>query len=91
MENRHLYGAGIYFIKKNIIMTKLEKEIERLVKYCDERGFSNLTTCQHPNWDKEIWDNKEYIIDQMIVRGYNVQTQSQYGAIDIMVKKELPK
>jgi hypothetical protein len=72
-------------------MKKLEKEIERLVKYCDDRGFSSLTTCQHPNWDKDIWENKEYIIDQMIVRGYNVQTQSQYGAIDIMVKKELPK
>ena len=52
-------------------------------------GSNTLSTCDHYNWDKDIWNHRYSIVDKLIDLGFNVDTQMNWGVLDITITKEL--
>lgn len=62
---------------------KLTNVIEEEIKYAKRDGKSRLSTCDHSNWDKDIWNYKDAIIEGIRKRGYDVATSTNWGVLDI--------
>lgn len=62
---------------------KLTNVIEEEIKYAKKDGKSCLSTCSHYNWDKDIWNYKDAIIEGIRKRGYKVSTLTKWGVLDI--------
>ena len=68
---------------------KLNKEIKHHAKLVEENGASILSTSDHYNWDKDIWNHRHAIIEKLKDKGYNVSTKINWEVLDITITKEL--
>jgi len=68
---------------------KLNKVISKQVEMVNKYGSNTLSTCDHYNWDKDIWNYRNSIIDKLIDLGFNVDSQMNWGVLDITITKEL--
>ena len=68
---------------------KLNKEINYHLNNIKESGSSRFSTCDHYNWDKDIWNHRHSIVDKLIDLGFNVDSQMNYGVLDITITKKL--
>lgn len=68
---------------------KLNKEINYHLNNIKEGGSSKFSTCDHYNWDKDIWNHRHSIVDKLIDLGFNVDSQMNYGVLDITITKKL--
>ena len=68
---------------------KLNKVISKQVEMVNKYGSNTLSTCDHYNWDKDIWNHRHSIVDKLIDLGFNVDTQMNWGVLDITITKEL--
>jgi len=73
----------------NELKEKLNKNIEYHVERVAEKGSSSFSTCDHYSWDKDIWNHRHSIVNKLIDLGFNVDTQMNWGVLDITITKEL--
>jgi hypothetical protein len=73
----------------NELKEKLNKNIEYHVERVAEKGSSSFSTCDHYSWDKDIWNHRHSIVDKLIDLGFNVDTQMNWGVLDVTITKEL--
>mgnify|MGYP003386961078 FL=1 len=65
----------------------INKQIEQVNKY----GSNVLSTCEQNwnGWDKDIWNYRHSIIDKLIDKGFNVDSQTNHGVLDITITASL--
>lgn len=68
---------------------KLNTIINRQIELVNRFGSNTLSTCDHYNWDKDIWNYRHFIIDKLIEEGFNVDSQINYGVLDITITAKL--
>jgi hypothetical protein len=68
---------------------KLNKVIFKQVEMVNKYGSNTLSTCDHYNWDKDIWNHRYSIIDKFIDLGFNVDSQMNHGVLDITITANL--
>ena len=68
---------------------KLNKVISKQVEMVNKYGSNTLSTCDHYNWDKDIWNYRNSIIDKLIDLGFNVDSQMNHGVLDITTTANL--
>ena len=79
----------IEYNKMQTLKAKLNKVISKQVEMVNKYGSNTLSTCDHYNWDKDIWNHRYSIVDKLIDLGFNVDTQMNWGVLDITITKEL--
>ena len=45
---------------------KLNQIINKQIELANKYGSNTLSTCDHYNWDKDIWNHRHSIIDKLI-------------------------
>lgn len=68
---------------------KLQKIVDDLAQICDLKGSAQISTCDHYNWDKEVWMHRHAIMDTLKKRGYKVESRTNWGVLDITVAKPI--
>lgn len=68
---------------------KLNRIINRQIELVNRFGSNTLSTCDHYNWDKDIWNYRQLIIDKLIQEGFNVDSSMNYGVLDITITAKL--
>ena len=68
---------------------KLNKVISKQVEMVNKYGSNTLSTCDHYNWDRDIWNHRHSIIDKLIGLGFNVDSQMNHGVLDITITANL--
>lgn len=68
---------------------KLNKEINYHLNNIKEGGSSRFSTCDHYNWDKDIWNYRHSIINKLRDEGLNVSSKMNWGVLDITITKKL--
>lgn len=68
---------------------KLQKVIDIECEYADRDGSSRFRTCDHYNWDKDIWRYRHQIVDAIRGRGYIVTVTSSFDLTCITTTKKL--
>ena len=68
---------------------KLNKVIFKQVEMVNKYGSNTLSTCDHYNWDKDIWNYRNSIVDKLIDLGFNVDSQMNHGVLDITITANL--
>mgnify|MGYP003995245327 CR=1 FL=1 len=73
---------------KNIVQDKIQEIVNKLCKEVENKGRARLETCDHPNWDRDVWDYHQDIYRNLLTKGYNVSLSVEHKVTDIVV---LPK
>lgn len=68
---------------------KLNTIINRQIELVNRFGSNTLSTCDHYNWDKDIWRHRHSIVDKLIDLGFNVESQMNHGVLDITITADL--
>ena len=68
---------------------KLNKVISKQVEMVNKYGSNTLSTCDHYNWDRDIWNHRYSIVDKLIDLGFNVESQMNHGVLDITITTDL--
>ena len=68
---------------------KLNQIINKRIEVVNKHGSCTLSTCDHYNWDKDIWNHRHSIIDKFIDLGFNVESQMNHGVLDITITTDL--
>lgn len=68
---------------------KLNQIINRQIELVNRFGSNTLSTCDHYNWDRDIWRHRHSIIDKFIEQGFNVESQMNHGVLDITITADL--
>ena len=68
---------------------KLNTIINRQIELVNKYGSNTLSTCDHYNWDKDIWNYRNFIIDKLVEEGFNVDTRTNWGVLDITITAKL--
>jgi len=68
---------------------KLNQIIDRQVELVNRFTSNTLSTADHYNWDRDIWNYRHSIIDKLIDLGFNVDSQMNYGVLDITITANL--
>jgi len=68
---------------------KLNQIINKRIEVVNKYGSCTLSTCDHYNWDRDIWDYRHFIVDNFMDLGFNVDSQMNHGVLDITITKEL--
>ena len=68
---------------------KLNQIINKRIEVVNKYGSCTLSTCDHYNWDRDIWNHRHSIVDKLIDLGFNVDTQMNWGVLDITITKAL--
>lgn len=68
---------------------KLNQIINKRIEIVNKFGSCTLSTCDHYNWDKDIWRHRLSIIDKFIEQGFNVESQMNHGVLDITITADL--
>ena len=71
------------------LIEKLQKVVQQECDYAEKNGASRLSTCGNHNWDQDIWNHREDIIDGIKRRGYRVSSSVNWGVLDIVTTKVL--
>jgi len=64
---------------------KINDFINLQVNYVEKEGKTKFSTCNHSNWDNDIWAYKDIIIKKLKDRGYSVTQSVSYGVTDVIV------
>ena len=67
---------------------KLRFFIQEQIEEVYRKDSSRFETCDHYNWDKDIWRYRHFIIDFSKERGLRVDTQMNWGVLDVTITKE---
>lgn len=83
-----------YQIKTNIMKTqdtatKLKRFIKELKEEVNKDGHTKFSTCDHYNWDRDIFNHREEIIQNLRNEGLNVGISSKWGVLDINISKNI--
>jgi len=68
---------------------KLNKVISKQIEIVNKYGSNTLSTCDHYNWDRDIWNHRYSIVDKLIDLGFNVDSQMNHGVLDITITANL--
>ena len=68
---------------------KLNKVISKQIEIVNKHGSNTLSTCDHYNWDRDIWNHRNSIVDKLIDLGFNVDSQMNHGVLDITITANL--
>jgi len=68
---------------------KLNKVIDIQIEEANRYGSKVLSTCDHSDWDEDIWRHRHSIIDKLIDKGFNVDSQMNHGVLDITITANL--
>lgn len=68
---------------------KLKAFIQNEVDYIEKTGSTKISTCDHSNWDRDIWTHRQDIMNAFIEKGYSVYSKINWGVLDIYVTKHL--
>ena len=68
---------------------KLNQIINRQIELVNRFGSNTLSTCDHYNWDKDIWRHRHSIVDKLIDLGFNVESQMNHGVLDITITAKI--
>jgi len=68
---------------------KLNQIINKRIEVVNKYGSCTLSTCDHYNWDRDIWNHRHSIIDKLIEQGFNVDSQMNHGVLDITITANL--
>ena len=68
---------------------KLNTIINRQIELVNRFGSNTLSTCDHYNWDKDIWRHRHSIVDKLIDLGFNVESQMNHGVLDITITAKI--
>jgi hypothetical protein len=68
---------------------KLNKVISEQIEIVNKYGSNTLSTCDHYNWDRDIWNYRHSIVDKLIDLGFNVDSQMNHGVLDITITANL--
>ena len=71
------------------IEKKIKRQIDVECEYADKNGSAKLSTCSASNWDKDIYNYRNTIIEAIRNRGYNVSVSVNYGVIDIVTAPKI--
>ena len=68
---------------------KLNTIINRQIELVNRFGSNTLSTADHYNWDKDIWNYRNFIIDKLVEEGFNVDARTNWGVLDITITAKL--
>jgi len=71
------------------IQEKLQNLVNKHSTYVEEKGKSHIATCNHYNWDIDIWNHRQTIMDTFRKRGYQVSSSTNHGVLDIIIVKPI--
>ena len=71
------------------IEEKISRFVNTEISYADRDGSSKFSTCNHSNWDKDIWAHRQTIVDALQSKGYTVTSSVNWGVTDYIVTKKL--
>jgi hypothetical protein len=63
----------------------IQEKVNYEAKYVEKYGTTTLSTCNHSNWDKNVWNYRQQIIEALKGRGYNVSCETNHGVLDIKI------
>lgn len=64
---------------------KLNAFVDNECEYARKYGKTKYSTCNHSNWDKDIWYFRHDIADIIRSRGFNVRSEINWGVTDYFV------
>ena len=74
-------------------MKKLKEKLKTNIKYHIDRvaetGSSSFSTCDYRGWDKDIWNHRHSIIDNLVTKGYRVESAVNHGVLDVTITANL--
>ena len=74
-------------------MKELKEKLKANIKYHIDRiaktGSSSFSTCDHYSWDKDIWNYRHSIIDNLVTKGYCVESAVNHGVLDVTITANL--
>ena len=71
--------------KVEAIKKKINDFIISKVLEVEKEGKASFSTCDHYNWDRDIWDYRNTIISKLRDRGYGVSTNTKWGVLDVTI------
>ena len=71
------------------LQKKLQDKVNEECAYADKNGSSRFSTCDHSNWDQDIWRHHSAIIEAIRCRGYSVSVTYKWGVTDITTTKKI--
>ncbi|HQU40257.1 MAG TPA: hypothetical protein PLI89_10350 [Chitinophagales bacterium] len=71
------------------IKDKLTRFVEATAKDAEAYGSAKFSTCDHYNWDREIWTHRNDIINALKKRGYSVSVSTRWGVTDVTITKSM--
>lgn len=70
-------------------MKELKEKLKTNIKYhidrVAEKGSSSFSTCDYRGWDKDIWNHRHSIIDNLVTKGYRVESAVNHGVLDVTI------
>ena len=64
---------------------KLNQIINKRIEVVNKYGSCTLSTCDHYNWDRDIWNHRHSIIDNLVTKGYRVESAVNHGVLDVTI------
>ena len=68
---------------------KLSKLINEQVDIVNRKGSTTISTCDYSGWDKDIWNHRNSIIDKFVDLGFNVDSRTNHGVLDVTITANL--
>ena len=74
-------------------MNELKEKLKANIEYHKERvaktGSSSFSTCDYRGWDKDIWNHRHSIIDNLVTKGYRAESAVNHGVLDVTITANL--
>lgn len=71
------------------VKEKLQELVDRHGKTVEKEGKSHIATCNHYNWDQDVWNHRHQIMSALTKRGYHVSSKTNHGVLDIVIVKPI--
>jgi len=71
------------------IKAKLNEFVEAKAKWANKNGSTQFDTCNYSGWDKDIWNNKNAIMDKLRSMGFQVTSKTNHGVLDVYIVKPI--
>ena len=66
---------------------KLNKLIQDKLDEIKKWGSAKISTCDHFNWDRDVWAYRFQIMEAFRSAGYDVNSSTNHGVLDIYITK----
>ena len=71
------------------IQEKLQNFVNNEAKYVERDGTTKFSTCDHRNWDQDIYNHLGAITTALRERGYDVSIKVNWGVTDVTITKKI--